>query len=268
MVERKDKTYNRLTNLNLIDTEGKILFKKDYNFLENYSEGYIFVWDNETGKGCFLDRDEKMAIPQNFIDASPFSNGIAAVWLESGEYALIDRSGNIIKEISEGEYNDYQQCHEGLIMINNGGWQKRFGGKDIRYGFKDLYGNIIIPVEFQDAGNAGDGMVGLTVNGLWGFIENPLPKAARGFDPEYWASDSMKIGSVEGLPVYAGELESCAFGIRDKDPALTGIPAYKKAMEQIKMEKAFEKYGKNIDPEEIRYQIGDTYYKKLLLESN
>ncbi len=262
IVERQDNQYNRLTHFNLIDTEGSLLFQKDYGYFNNFSDGCIFAWDEETGKGFFLDKNEKKVIPQSFIEASQFSNGIAAVWLEDGKYALIDRSGNLIREIEEREYNNYLLCDEGLITANNG---ESIGGNNLRYGFQDLYGNIVIPVEFQDVNNAGDGMIGLTVNGLWGFVENPLPEAARVVDPEIWTSDRTQIATVEGLPVYAGELESHVFGIKEENPELIGIPAYKKAFDQIKTEKAVERYGKNIDPEKIRYQIGDTYYKKLLL---
>ena len=83
-----------------------------------------------------------------------------------------------------------------------------------------------------------------------------------------WKADRTVIGTVEGLPVYAGELESTAHSIKKRSPELVGIPVYKKAFEQIKIEKPFDKYGKNIDPAKIQYQIGDTYYKKLLLKSN
>jgi len=267
-VEIRDKKYKSLESYNLIDTEGNLLFKNDYELLGNFSEGCIFVWDNEIGKGFFLDINDKKVIEQNFIDASDFSNGVSAVWLESGEYALIDRFGNIIRDLKEEEYNSYLLCHEGLIMFNNGALQESSAGNAIRYGFKDLYGNIIIPANFQHAAFPGEDLIALSVGGFWGFIENPLPEAARRVDPELWASDRTQIATVEGLPVYAGELERYACSIKEKNPKLIGIPALKKAFEQIKSQKAFEKYGEKIDPEMIRYQIGDTYYKKLLLESS
>lgn len=265
-VEIRDQKYKKLTRYNLIDTEGRLLLQKDYVTIGNFSEGCVFVWDNEIGKGYYIDKDGKKAISRNFIDASGFSGGVAAVWVENEDYALIDRAGNIIRELNEEEYRNYMYCHEGLITINNGEWQGSSGSNTLRYGFKDIYGNVIIPAEFQDVTFSSDSMIGLTVDGLWGFIENPLPKPARGVDPEVWASDRTQIGTVEGLPVYAGELESYAYDIKKSNPELTGIPAYKKALEQIKIKKAYEKYGKEIDAEMIRYQIGDAYYKKLLLE--
>ena len=266
-VEVKDKNKS-LESYNLIDTEGNLLFKKSYVSMDSFREGRVFVWDNDLGKGFFLDKNERKVIPQNFIEASAFSDGISAVWLESDNHALIDRFGNIIRELREEEYNNYLFCHEGLSMFNNQTLQESSDGDAIRYGFKDLYGNIIIPADFQDAVFPSEDLIALTVDGLWGFIENPLPEAARRVDPELWESDRTQIATVEGLPVYAGELERYAYSIKEKSPELIGIPALKKAFEQIKSEKAFEKYGENIDPEIIRYQIGDTYYKKLLLESS
>ena len=266
-VEVKDKN-KRLESYNLIDTAGNLLFKKNYVSMDNFSEGCVFVWDNDIGKGFFLDKYERKVISQNFIEASAFSDGISAVRLKGDKQALIDRSGNIIRELSEEEYNSYMYCNEGLCIFNNQTLQESSDADAIRYGFKDLYGNIIIPAEFQNVTFSNEDIIGLTVDGLWGFIENPLPEAARRVDPELWASDRTQIATVEGLPVYAGELEGYTYSIKEKYPELVGIPALKKAFEQIKLEKAFEKYGENIDPKMIRYQIGDTYYKKLLLESS
>ena len=265
-VEIRDKTYkNRITS-NLIDTDGKLLFKKDYTFNGNFREGCIFVYDGESGKGYFLDRNEKKVIMQNFTGATGFSGGVSAVWLENGEYALIDHAGTVIRQLSEEEYNDYLLCREGLVVMNNGKWDSSLGGDDnLRYGFKDIYGNILIPAVFRDVTGSSEGLIGLEVDSFWGFIENPLPEPARGIDPELWKSDRTEIATVEGIPVYAGELESLAYDLKEKSPALTGLPSYKKAFEQIKTEKAYEKHGENIAPEEIRYQIGDTYYKNLLL---
>ncbi|MDD3169889.1 MAG: hypothetical protein PHC91_10580 [Eubacteriales bacterium] len=74
--------------------------------------------------------------------------------------------------------------------------------------------------------------------------------------------------TARSLPVYAGELESTAYGIKISSPEADGSTAYMQAFEQIKLTKASEKYGASINPEKIQYQIGNAYYKKLLLESN
>ena len=79
---------------------------------------------------------------------------------------------------------------------------------NLRYGFKDIYGNILLPAVFSDVTWSSEGLIGLEVDGFWGFIENPLPGPARGINPELWKNDKTKIATVEGIPVYAGELES------------------------------------------------------------
>lgn len=48
-------------------------------------------------------------------------------------------------------------------------------------------------------------------------------------------------------------------------PDLTGSSVYSEAFDIIKKEKAVKRYGEDYDPVRIRYQIGDTYYKRLLL---
>jgi hypothetical protein len=264
-VEIKDKSYDRIME-GLIDTEGKPLLQEGYDLVGNFSEGCIFAFDNQSGMGYFYDKSGKKAIAQSYVNATDFSGGFAGVSFLNGEYAIVDHNGTIIRKLSEEEYNNSLLCQEGLVITNNGEWDTNFGMDDkLRYGFKDIYGNIMLPVAFRSVTSSSEGLIALEVDGQWGFIENPLPEAARGVDPELWKADRTQIATVEGLPVYAGELESRAYSIKESSPALAGLPSYKKAFEQIKSEKAFEKCGETIDPEKIRYQIGDTYYKTLLL---
>ncbi|MEL7655198.1 MAG: WG repeat-containing protein, partial [Bacillota bacterium] len=260
--EHKSLTYN-----NLIDKEGHLLFQKHYSFDNNFNEGCLPVFDDEAGKSYYIDINEKKVIPYDYVEASKFSDGNAPVWLNNEGYALIDHAGNIVRRLSEEEYYEYPFYNEGLVAYNTGKWNG--SGDDLyRSGFKDRYGNIIIPAEFQNTSWSSGGLIGLTVNGFWGFVKNPLPQAAWSVDPALWQEDRTRIASVEGLPIYAGELESVAYNIKEGNPKLTGIPSYKKAFEQLKAEKAFEKYGETIDLDKIQYQIGNTYYRLLLLEKN
>ena len=66
----------------------------------------------------------------------------------------------------------------------------------------------------------------------------------------------------------SGDYREYCVQYKKRNPELTGISSYKKAFEQLKSEKAFEKYGKNIELDKIQYQIGNTYYQLLLLEKN
>ncbi len=265
-VEIKDKKYSERVTENLIDTDGKLILSSGYSITGNFSEGCIFAMDVQTGLNYFLDRNGNIVIQQSYFTATDFSGGVAAVGYGSIAYALIDHTGAVIRSLNEDEYNNFLSCREGLVEVNNGEWDVTLGMSDkVRYGFKDVYGNVLIPVAFSAVTASSEGLIGLEVDGRWGFIENPLPAAARGVDPELWKTDRTQIATVEGLPVYAGELESRVNSIKGRSPERAGLPLYKEAFELIKAEKASEKYGKNIDPEKIRYQIGDTYYKKLLL---
>jgi len=271
IVQIAGREYGGDFRYNLIDSSGNLLFKRDYDEIGPIGEGCIFVREEEGGIGYFLDRNEERVIPQGFVETTGFSGGIAGVMLENGEYLLIDRSGAVIRELTEEEFIDLRVCDEGLVRINNTAEirAKYYGNDDdVRYGFRDLYGNIVVPVVFRDVSSPGEGMIGIEADGHWGFIENPLPEAARGFNPELWESDRTLIGSAEGLPIYAGELESCAFLIGQKRPKQERILLLKQAFEELKIEKAFEKHGKKMEPEEIRYQIGHEYYKKLLLDKS
>ena len=217
----------------------------------------------------FLDKNEQMTIPYEFSDAGSFRNGCAPVMLLDGSFALIDHRGNTVRKLTEDEFYDYSSYREGLALFSKGRWSASlFSGDGLRYGLKDSMGNILIPAEFKEATSPSEGLIGLKVDNKWGFIENPIPAAARSIDLELWKKDQTQIAIVEGRPVYAGELELIVHSLKERNPALTGIPAYKMAFDQIKSEKAFERYGIKMDENRIQYQIGDSYYRRLLLKAN
>ena len=267
-VDIKNQKFSSQIYNNLIDKEGHLLFHKNYIFDSNFNEGCVPVYDKETGKSFFLDRNEKKIIPFDYAQAEAFSEGYAPVWFSGEEgYALIDHAGNIVERVREREYPIYQTIKEGLTDYSIGEWNGS-GDNLYRGGFKDRYGDIIIPAKFQATSQPSEGLIGLKVDGLWGFVKNPIPQAAWSVDPALWKEDRTQIAAAEGLPIYAGELESTAYNIKVEEPELIGIPAYKKAFEQLKTEKAFRKYGKNIESDQIQYQIGNAYYRLLLLEKN
>jgi hypothetical protein len=173
--------------------------------------------------------------------------------------------GNVIVNLNEDEFYDFSSFSEGLVTFHIGEWNGK-GDNRYRSGFKDIYGNVLIPADFQRTGTPGDGLIGLQVNGLWGFVKNPLPEAARVSDPALWQADRTEIATVEGSPVYAGELEKQVYDLRVEGRGYIGAAAYKKAFQQLIADKAFEKFGKHMEPDKVRYQIGNEYYKLLLLE--
>jgi len=267
-VEMQDDQYGSQIQTNMIDKQGTLLFKGDYSFDGNFSEGCLLVWDKEFGRYYFIDKNEEKVIQLNFFEGGDFFAGYAPVGLDNGAYALIDHEGKIVKCLSADEYFIYHGQSEGLSISLEGEWSDSLFKKNtLRYGLVDLYGNIIVPAKFRAATSSSDGLIGLQVNGLWGFIKNPIPEAAWGINLELWKEDRTQIALVEGLPVYAGELEQYAYRIKESDTKLIGIPAYQKAFEQLKKEKAFEMNGMEISTDKIQYQIGSTYYKKILLEN-
>ena len=263
-VEVRDSEYHSATHDNLIDKSGKLLFKGQYDLWNDFNEGCIPVRNLETNMSYYLDKNEQTVIPFNYNEARKFLGGYAPVWFKDGGFALIDHFGNVVININEDEFYDFSSFSEGLVTFHRGEWNGK-GENLYRSGFKDIYGNVLIPADFQRTGTPGEGLIALRVNGLWGFIKNPLPEAARVSDPALWQADRTEIATVEGFPVYAGELEKQVYDLRVEGGESLGAAAYKKAFRQLMADKALAKFNKQMEPDRIRYQIGNEYYKLLLL---
>ena len=256
--------YHSAIHDNLIDSNGMLLFKGQYDLWNDFNEGCIPVRDLETNMSYYLDKNEQKVIPFDYNQAGKFLGGYAPVWFKDGGFALIDHLGNVIVNLNEDEFYNFSSFSEGLVTFHIGEWNGK-GDNRYRSGFKDIYGNVLIPAEFQRTGTPGDGLIALRVNGLWGFIKNPLPEVARVSDPALWQADRTEIATVEGVPVYAGELEKQVCDLRVEGGDSLGAAAYKKAFQQLIADKAFEKFGKHTETDKIRYQIGDEYYKMLIM---
>ncbi|MBR0599915.1 WG repeat-containing protein [Sinanaerobacter chloroacetimidivorans] len=267
-VEVKDPKYYKRTHGNYLDKQGKLLLPESiyqkYDIWEGFSEGCFPAHDKESNKFCYLDENGEKTIKQGYLDAHSFTNGYALVTLETGERARIDRNGNILEYVPEENYFEYDY-NEGLKIYTEETGEDIFRDDLVKKGLKDRFGNILLPANFRSVTPSSEGLIGIRVNDRWGFIENPLPKPARGVDPELWIEDRTVIATVGGREVYAGELELYAYSLRKENPDIRGTAAYKMAFEQLKKEKVRQVPGEVGDPSGIRYQIGGTYYKLLLL---
>lgn len=248
-----DKTYPKLERDNLIDREGRLLFTREYDVLGNFAEGCIPAMEKGSQRYYFLDKNEEKVIERGFADANSFSGGMAAVTLEHGMgTAYIDHEGVVLLESGE-EWSPFSMS-EGLHRFKKGD----------RYGFKDIYGVEKVPARFRWATDSSEGLIGLYFNGKWGFIENPLPQKAREKDEAFWQNDGL-IGNIEGISLYAKEVENQVEKIQKEQQNIGLKTAYSLAFEALKQEKAFEKYGKEVPTEEIQFQLANGYYKKMLL---
>ncbi|MEM6261251.1 MAG: WG repeat-containing protein [Bacteroidota bacterium] len=90
---------------------------------------------------------------------------LAKVW-KDGRYGFIDVYGReVIPEI----YDNLKEFSEGMLPVNFGARQQepRTGGL---WGYCDTRGNIVVKMEYQEAGQFKEGKARVKLHGKWGFI--------------------------------------------------------------------------------------------------
>jgi hypothetical protein len=121
----------------------------------------------------YIDADGKLAIAAQFVEAKPFSGGVAWVntggrWDEDGKWGLIDRTG---KFLIEPKFPiEPPGFAEGLCPV----WQDAKWSDDEsveRCGFVDTHGATVIPPRFRAAGSFADGLAPVVKGGKLGFVD-------------------------------------------------------------------------------------------------
>ena len=162
----------------LIDRTGNFVADPDYTYINEFSEGravavaldgyavldetgsaisdkYEYIADYKSGRAVYrtktesgarlygyLDEGGKPVIPAIYRDATSFEGNRAAVKLNDGLYALIDRSGKAVKTL---------ECWE--ISAFSDGKAAFRESADGRYGYVDTNGNVAIKPAFVTAGS-------------------------------------------------------------------------------------------------------------------
>ncbi|MDP4094012.1 MAG: WG repeat-containing protein [Bacillota bacterium] len=134
----------------LVDEYGKVVLKTPYTIYE-FQEGLIRYSANVSGKVLygFIDIKGKTLIPAKYQYAEDFSNGLSSVTVSEGKYALIDKTGKVVKT-SNRYLSSYSQS-ESLIPFSI---EK---GYDYIYGYKNADGKIIIQPSYSSADSFIDG---------------------------------------------------------------------------------------------------------------
>lgn len=115
------------------------------------------------GKQGFLDLTGDEIIPCTYDEIGLFRYGRTLARLDN-RYGIIDTLGNTILPI---EYEDHTTkgykyvYYDSLALVEKGG----------RLGYVDLQGNIVIPLNLQQAYHFSEGLAAVRYGGLWGYID-------------------------------------------------------------------------------------------------
>jgi hypothetical protein len=143
-------------------SSGDFVIPPEYDYADPFSEGLAAVYlDDEWG---FIDAEGKLKIKPHFREVDRFSGGIAAVQEDSGTWEYIDAAGNLAPGFSGLNFQESGlNFQEGLAAA-----QPDQGGK---YGFINRSGEYVIPPRFQAAEPFSEGLAPVSSDNRWGYID-------------------------------------------------------------------------------------------------
>jgi len=142
-----------------IDFAGKVVIAQQFDYAGKFSEGFAVIQkDDHYG---YINKTGKIIIPAKFISAEDFENGIADVMIEvknqpNPKHSYIDKTGKPITD-----FDVVTLCSERMILVR----------KEHKKGFIDSTGNLVIPLQFDDAHSFKDGLAVVKENSKWGCID-------------------------------------------------------------------------------------------------
>lgn len=148
----------------LMRRTGQILLEPKYNGIDPFSDGIaaVQIESHELGvKSAFIDTTGRFVFDRTFGFIRSFSEGYAAVEV-NGKWGFIDRTG---KQVIEPKYDDVKDFYNGLAIVGVK------DGKSFRYGYIDRTGRIVIKVTYSDAGYFEYGLAPVKIGRKYGFID-------------------------------------------------------------------------------------------------
>ena len=189
-----------------IDKTGKWVMEPKYDNVGDFSEGLAAVMRQKmevvrdgTGRVVrttvirrwgYIDSTGREVIPLEFQEqeASPFSEGLAAVWKDK-QFGYIDKTGKLV--VSPVFNKNAGNFHSGLAKVEIG--QKR--------GYINAAGKVVVPLQFADLGSFNDGLAAaqLQADGQWGYIDTTGKFAIK---PQFMSAMGFRNGRA-GVHIFS-----------------------------------------------------------------
>src|SRR5437764_3267324 len=190
-----------------IDAHGKIKRLPQFTDCGGINPGREFA-GGQVLVGCtpvsYAHASGKQSIAQQFDDAKPFSQNMAAVKNKEGNWGYISSDGRIA---IPPKFEEAGSFGEGLAPVSN---------DDGAWGYIDATGREKIPFSFHKAGIFSNGLAAVQVDGRFGYVEKSgkllIPaqfKEARSFSEGLAAvlTDSWSYIGTDGKPAVPGNYQ-------------------------------------------------------------
>jgi len=231
-VAKKDRRAVLGYSWSFIDTEGRLITPYKFGSAPMFSDDYADVYDPDTGKWGYINKQGDWAIQPQFDLAFLMIDGFAAVRVgdyDTGKWGFIDKTGRFVVNPL---FDSARPLREGLAGVRVGD----------RWGFIDKTGEFVISPAFSDARPfSSDGYAAVAIGeGVseqkWGLID----KSGEIVVPiEY----GMLWLAGEGLvAVRVGDRETGKYGFIDfkgrwiVNPTLSNPPSFSMGLAPVKVE--------------------------------
>lgn len=172
--------------IGFIDTTGKFAITPQYDEATLFKEGLAVVTKNDSA--FFINKENQNVFNSFYNDAFSFTYGNAPVNINN-QWFLINRQG----QKSAGPFEDLSEQSENFYIVKSNG----------KYGAMDIYGNSIIPPQFDRLGDFKNGFAYYLNGNSYGFVSRSgLTSHAR----YQWISDFdenklavIKLNNMFGL---------------------------------------------------------------------
>ena len=149
-----------------IDTTGQWYVSAQFHSAGNFVDGLAWaMWQQDdsaaehgfTIKGGYIDKEGVYIIPPEYDFGWDFSEGYATVWIRSEDkqtkiWKVIDTEGNVV--LDNLAYRNVGALGNELIPIQN---------EEMKWGFMNIKGEVIIPPQFVGINHFQDGMARMEV---------------------------------------------------------------------------------------------------------
>lgn len=147
----------------VIDAKGNYILEPTYDYIDDERAGF-FRLETRNRLG-FANRDGKIVIPLQYLDAGEVSEGLVWVEKEDALVGFVDMQGKKVIDFIFDYCGDFS---EGLASATK--YAQEEGQEDV-YGYINKKGNFVIKMDYDEAGDFKEGLAPVSINGKFAYID-------------------------------------------------------------------------------------------------